>query len=86
MSSPRAGTAAGSFGQFLFAPFGVATDDVLDFRFNDGVAIVGQPLCNQFIGGAAFSNVAGQYRYALVGNQTQIQVDNDGVRRMPLAT
>ncbi|MFC0588256.1 VCBS domain-containing protein [Novosphingobium aquiterrae] len=52
-------------------------DDTIDFQFNDG-STPGSLLCNQWIGAAAFSGVAGQYRYAFSGNQTLIQVDTDG--------
>jgi VCBS repeat-containing protein len=54
------------------------TDDTIDFRFNDGASAPGQLLCNSFIGAAAFSGVAGQYRYTISGNQTLIQIDTDG--------
>lgn len=53
-------------------------DDTIDFQFNDGASAPGQLLCNSFIGAAAFSGVAGQYRYAISGNQTLIQIDTDG--------
>lgn len=54
------------------------TDDIIDFQFNDGVSVPGQLLCNSFIGAAAFSGVAGQYRYAISGSQTLVQIDTDG--------
>ena len=53
-------------------------DDTIDFRFNDGASVPGQLLCNSYIGAAAFSGIAGQYRYAISGNQTLIQIDTDG--------
>ena len=54
------------------------TDDTIDFQYNDGASVPGQLLCNSYIGAAAFSGVAGQYRYAISGNQTLIQIDTDG--------
>ena len=53
-------------------------DDTIDFQFNDGASAPGQLLCNSYIGSAAFSGVAGQYRYAISGNQTLIQIDTNG--------
>ena len=55
------------------------TDDTLDFRFNDGTTPFASPLlCNQFIGNAAFSGTAGEYRFEWSGGETRIQVDTDG--------
>lgn len=53
-------------------------DDTIDFQFNDGTLVPGSLLCNRWIGAAAFSGVAGEYRYANVGSQTLIQIDTDG--------
>ena len=53
-------------------------DDVIDFRFNN-LEPGGSPLlCNQFIGAAAFSGTAGEYRYQINGAQTVIQLDSNG--------
>ena len=53
-------------------------DDVIDFRFNN-LELGGSPLlCNHFIGAAAFSGTAGEYRYQINGAQTVIQLDSNG--------
>jgi Ca2+-binding RTX toxin-like protein len=53
-------------------------DDVIDFRFNN-LEQGGSPLlANHFIGDAAFSGAAGEYRYQINGTTTIVQVDSNG--------
>ncbi len=53
-------------------------DDVIDLRFNN-LEVGGSPLlANHFIGNAAFSGAAGEYRYQINGTQTIVQVDGNG--------
>jgi hypothetical protein len=53
-------------------------DDVIDLRFNNH-ELGGSPvLANHFIGAAAFSGTAGEYRYQIDGTTTVVQVDSDG--------
>ncbi|HEX2804092.1 MAG TPA: hypothetical protein VHN55_08960, partial [Sphingomicrobium sp.] len=53
-------------------------DDVIDLRFNN-LNPGGSPvLANHFIGAAAFSGTAGEYRYQIDGTVTVVQVDSDG--------
>ncbi|MCY7338810.1 MAG: hypothetical protein LH465_02470 [Sphingomonas bacterium] len=54
------------------------SDDIIDFRYNDPVYNSGGLLADKFIGSAAFSNVAGQYRYEVVGSTTLVQADTNG--------
>ena len=54
------------------------TDDVIDFQYNNPTYNGGGLLANQFIGSAAFTSVAGQYRYEVVGGQTLVQADTNG--------
>ena len=53
-------------------------DDVIDLRFNN-LEPGGSPLiANHFIGDAAFSGTAGEYRYQIKGTTTIVQVDSNG--------
>jgi Ca2+-binding RTX toxin-like protein len=53
-------------------------DDVIDFRFNN-LEQGGSPVvANHFIGDAAFTGTAGEYRYQINGTQTIVQVDSNG--------
>jgi Ca2+-binding RTX toxin-like protein len=53
-------------------------DDLIDLSFNTPTANMGGFLANQFIGSAAFSGVAGQYRYESSDGKTFVQVDTNG--------
>jgi Ca2+-binding RTX toxin-like protein len=54
-----------------------SSDDNIDFTFND--PSVGAPdRADKFIGNAAFSNIAGEYRYQISGAQTLVQADTNG--------
>ena len=53
-------------------------DDVIDIRFNNATQNGGGLIADKFIGSAAFSGVAGQYRYYTSGGQTFVQVDTNG--------
>lgn len=68
--------AVNSFNSDTITDFG--TDDILDLRFNNPAQNTGGGLAYQFVGSAAFTGVAGQYRYEAVGGQTLVQVDTDG--------
>jgi Ca2+-binding RTX toxin-like protein len=54
------------------------SNDTIDLRFNNLESGGSPQLCNHFIGSAAFSGVAGQYRYFAIGGQTFVQVDSNG--------
>ena len=53
-------------------------DDNIDLRFNNLEAGGSPVLANHFIGAAAFSGVAGEYRYQIDGTHTLVQVDSNG--------
>ena len=53
-------------------------DDIIDLQFNDASQNGGGYIANQFIGTAAFTGVAGQYRYEASGGQTFLRVDTNG--------
>ena len=55
-------------------------DDIIDLQYNGAYELEtwGYELADTFIGNAAFSGHAGEYRYDTLGNTTIIQVDTDG--------
>ncbi|QNN64476.1 hypothetical protein H9L12_09110 [Sphingomonas rhizophila] len=53
-------------------------DDMIDLSFNDSVINGGGALADKFIGGAAFSGTAGEYRFQISGATTLLQVDTNG--------
>ena len=53
-------------------------DDVIDFRFNTLLPGQSPVLANIFIGDAAFSGTAGEYRYQIDGTHTIIEMDSNG--------
>jgi Ca2+-binding RTX toxin-like protein len=54
------------------------SDDIIDLTFNTPASNSGGFLAYQFIGNAAFSGVAGQYRYFGSGGQTFVEADTNG--------
>ncbi|HET9811489.1 MAG TPA: calcium-binding protein, partial [Sphingomicrobium sp.] len=55
-------------------------DETIDLRFNDSTNqnYEGALLCDTFIGNAAFSGVAGEYRYSAHDGQTFVEADTNG--------
>ena len=68
--------AAGSMNGDIITDFDA--DDSIDLRGNDPASAYNGNFAYLFIGNAAFSGVAGQYRYQASGGQTQLQVDTNG--------
>ena len=65
---------------YRYSSFGgnLNQDRILDFAADDRIDLGFWTKNTTFIGNAAFTGVALQVRYEIVGNTTQVQVDNDG--------
>jgi hypothetical protein len=53
-------------------------DDIIDLMYNNSANNGGGFLADQFIGNAAFTGFAGQYRYFAADGQTFVETDTDG--------
>lgn len=72
---------------YTFAVDAMDGDTITDFDFDDIIdlsengateAALGYELADTFIGTAAFSGTAGEYRFEIVNGQTLVQVDHNG--------